>query len=87
MSWFKNHLNWTATFGILLGLLFSILAREFENDFLWALAVAVLLVISTWVLRQKRRTLWWLLILFVPLGWPFFIVLQNRSEVIDNGWR
>lgn len=35
-----------------------------------------------WVLRQKSRSLWWLLIILVPLvGWIVFLCLKNRSQI------
>jgi len=34
-----------------------------------------------WVLRRKKRSLWWLLLaIFVPLGWIAIFVLENRSR-------
>ena len=38
------------------------------------------LFISGWVIRQKRRSLWWLLLFFVPLGWLGLLKLENRNS-------
>lgn len=45
--------------------------------------LALCIAVSIWVLKQKHRTLWWALIIFVPLGWVFIPRLENRSEVTD----
>jgi len=73
--------------GLLIGLvLYSTdpyMAYETVEGIAVAIAVIVNLVIlflvSGWVLRQKSRSLWWLLILFVPFGGIVFLCLENRS--------
>jgi len=39
-----------------------------------------MLVVSGWVIKQKGRSLWWLLLFFVPFGWISFFLLENRSN-------
>jgi hypothetical protein len=45
------------------------------------LCIALPLLVSGWALRRKKRSLWWLLILFVPFGWIVFLCLENKGEV------
>ena len=47
------------------------------------IGMALCIIILVWVLKQKHRTLWWVLIIFVPIGWVFILSLKNHSEVID----
>ena len=47
------------------------------------IGLVLCLPILVWVLKQKHRTLWWILIIFVPLGFIIFPCLKNKSEVID----
>jgi hypothetical protein len=63
------------------------------EDQLWKISVsllsmvvilfALLTLISAWVLKRKNRSLWWLLVLFVPPFWGFFglILLKNKSRI------
>lgn len=45
--------------------------------------LAWILPTNGWILKRKSRSLWWLLILFVPFGWIVFLCLENRSGLID----
>ena len=56
-----------------------------RSDFLvvleYPLNMAAPLTVGGWVLRQKGRSLWWLLIIFVPIvGTIVFLFLKNRRE-------
>ena len=55
----------------IIGLLFTIIG------------LAACITILVWVLKQKQRNLWWVLIIFVPLGWLVISFLGNRSKVLD----
>lgn len=45
--------------------------------------VGLFLVLCGWVLSQKKRSLWWLLLpFFVPLSWIVPLFLKNRREVL-----
>lgn len=44
------------------------------------LSFAALFGVGGWVLKQKDRSLAWLLILLVPLGWFIFLFIENRNE-------
>lgn len=95
-NWFQRHLNWTIILGGLLAYLITfILAFWFGftfHDLSYETlegAVAIIGYITTsivtslivgWVLRQKNRSLWWLLMwLFVPFGGIVILCLENRS--------
>lgn len=81
MNWFKKHLNLTylITF-ILCGLLCWLFYEILQNDTLGLFAVVLYFVVAGWVLKNKRRSLWWLLLspyLLAPL-W-----LTNSKELHD----
>ena len=80
MKRFKKHLNWTlAIFSVLATalLILLILVIEWANSEEIALLVAfpnILIVaswlgITGWILTQKNRSLAWLSLSPVPLGW------------------
>jgi hypothetical protein len=88
MGWFRRHLNWTAFLTALIwyiisGVSINLLQEEGAWLLVWLPCFVVSFLIYGWILQQKRRTLWWLFILFVPFGWVVFIGLENRSQVID----
>jgi len=51
------------------------------------IGLGVCLPILVWTLKQKNRAPWWTFIAFVPFGWIAFLLLANRSEVVDTGYR
>ena len=85
MSWFRRHLNWTWILGCVLALvvppvMLTFVAAVADHPASWedvgAMAVVaelvgiiIMLVISAWVIRQKGRSQWWLLLCgcFSPL--------------------
>jgi type III secretory pathway component EscS len=98
LNWFQRHLNWTwflfavvGTFllSFVIGLIVGLTdpyARYISDETLYWLiyliGIAVELILGAWVLRRKARSLWWLLILFIPFGWIVFLCLDNRRELI-----
>lgn len=96
-SWFERHLNWTA---ILIGLAIPLLGigvgilSILLLDAGWSIAIVfalggALLVTAIWaifwLLKKKRRSWAWSLLVFVPyIGWFLFIAiyldLENRSR-------
>jgi len=91
-SWFKRHLNWTYIFALLcVGAVAGIVALSAgfceDRNYLvmwWVFSILFIVVLvigyviaTIWLLKQKRRSLFWLL---CPI-WPLY--LENRSEVID----
>ena len=87
MNWFERHLNWTWLFAYLLSwLLYALvlvvlaLAATFISHLaIYAVAgllsSSFLLVVSRWVLIQKGRSLWWLLL----IGWASPLWLENKK--------
>ncbi len=47
------------------------------------IGLAICIPISIWVLKQKHRTSWWVLMVFVPWGFIVLPCLGNRGEVLD----
>ena len=93
MNWFKRHLNWTLLIASTLIPLIMLLLAYFVNESLgstfpkiigWTLSI-LLLVIYGWVLRQKKRSLWWLLLWWYPIGCFIYIGLSNKNESSNLG--
>lgn len=62
MGWFQRHLNWTYVFTYLLW----VVANASDSAVPGLVALVFLTIVSGWVIKQKGRSLWWLLLL------PFF---------------
>jgi len=61
VNWFQRHLNWTWVFAYLIWL-----PLNWSDSIIpWILGDILLLVVSGWVIKQKGRSLWWLLLLWV----------------------
>ena len=75
MNWFQRHLNWTWVFAWLIW----IPLNASHNIAPQIIGSIFLLVVSGWVIKQKGRSLWWVLltIVFSPL-W-----LGNKKNEID----
>jgi len=92
MAWFEKHLNWTVllawilTLCIVLTVDFGLVATDsyMSKEDLAAAGIGVCLLVLPaswgWVLRRKRRTLWWLLpALFLPSGFLCLVRLENQT--------
>ena len=91
MSWFHRHLNWTyiiatpisyvVAFLVVLGLYGAnpSLSPDVAEGAVYLVALPVFLVVAGWILREKRRSLWWLLLQFVPFGGLSVFLLENRN--------
>ena len=74
MKWFERHLNWTY---VLANLFLSLLvAVELE----WRLVGVAMWPISGWVIIQKGRSLWWLLL--APVFSPLW--LTNKKTGVNE---
>ena len=92
MNWFNRHLNWAFLLflaGILVVLFIVdipvILSNSDNVQYILALVnlpvfLASVLAATVWILRGKRRRLWWLLMLLIPYGWIIYLLLENRSQ-------
>lgn len=65
MGWFQQHLNWTWVFAYVIW----IPLNASESGLVGLVAAIFLLLVSGWVIKQKGRSLWWILlaIIFSPL--------------------
>lgn len=83
VNWFQRHVNWTTMLFILPGLFLMGISNAYSQVGLYFIGLAMCLPVLIWALKEKKRSLWWILILFVPFGWIVFLCLENRSELID----
>ena len=89
MNWFERHLNWVSVLSFIIFIPFA-LSLQLGGLVSVALGLMFLVGVNHWVLRQKKRNLLYLILLFIPLGWIWFLLLSNNrqiiiSEVIDEG--
>ena len=76
MNWFQRHLNWTWVFAYLIWI-----PLNASDDAIPPIIGAIfLLVVSGWVIKQKGRSLWW--VLLTPLFSPLW--LKNESPVSQS---
>ncbi|MFC1871293.1 hypothetical protein ACFLYF_02685 [Chloroflexota bacterium] len=73
LNWFQRHLNWTWVFTYLIW----IPLNASDDAFPPIIGGIFLLLVSGWVIKQKGRSLWWILLT------PFFspLWLKNKSLV------
>ena len=81
MNWFQRHLNWTCVFSYLLVLVMATIGSvitvltypDISHNILAGIAAIaggiILLLAGSWVIKQKGRSQWWLLltVLFSPI--------------------
>jgi hypothetical protein len=93
MNFWQRHLNWTMVLGWIGGAI-SIYAAmigtvyAMTNEW-WLISVFGLAGIfggvylswrpTIWAIKQKGRSLWWLLMWLVPFGWISWLCLENRN--------
>jgi len=80
VNWFEQHLNWTA---VSIGLVWYIAGGIGASWLGWLIGLVVCLLMYGWVLRQKNRSLSYLLVLFIPFGWIWFLALENRKGMLQ----
>lgn len=82
-NWFQRHLNVTLAVGIILCILGFVFLGNYVSASVaaWLGVVAgfgiMSLIIQSWYLYSKERSLWFLLLNFIPLG---FLVLFGLTE-------
>ena len=86
MNWFERHINWTVVLNyVLITMVVYMLAVEDSfTDYSfgsWVIWLCVwTLFIWIWALRKKKRSLWWLLSLFLPYIGGFIILLLSNKR-------
>lgn len=82
LNWFERHLNWTWVLGWLFIPVLSVVGGEIGN---WVGSI-FWLIISGWVIKQKGRRLWWLLLSWV--GSPLWLKNKKRKpEPLNTPYR
>jgi len=85
-NWFERHLNWTFFLGSIPAYLYSLSTTDpytVETDVQGLALVLILiefLLVTGWVLRQKERSLWWLLVPLVPVVGMFAVYFLGNEE-------
>jgi hypothetical protein len=51
-------------------------------NMVWILTIVTAFGVGAWVLKEKDRSLAWLLIIPIPFGWFFFLMLDNRNNIL-----
>ena len=78
LNWFQRHLNWTWFFAYLIWIPLNS-TRYLDVQIIGSV---LLLIASGWVIKQKGRSLWW--ILLVPVFSPLWLHNKKR-EAPDQG--
>lgn len=93
-NWFERHLNWTLVLGefgiffavFIIALLFYEISLLMHlppivvRIVLWILYIVIPLFHLAWYLRKKKRSLFWMILWFLPIGWIVILCLTNKSE-------
>lgn len=80
-NWCKRHLNWTWVLTYLLWWSINVWADVSEVAWWLSLVAATFwLIVSGWVIRQKGRRLWWVLLAWI--GSPLW--LRNKKTQLEQ---
>ena len=87
LNWFQRHLNWASLLAVLvsypLAFLSGFIFSGLGTDSVYGLAIVInllwLFITHGCILRQKNRSLFFLLVLVIPLGWIIFLALENKN--------
>jgi hypothetical protein len=91
-NWFERHLKWTLFVGtfvidlavsivfllVLFGLPDSRIVGEMGIVFFILYFVLTSIHVG-WYLRKKKRSLFWIIVWFVPVGWIIILCLTNKN--------
>jgi di/tricarboxylate transporter len=85
MSWIKRHLNWSLLLAFLLIVivLMALIPSSASEDLIHfrnGLGAISWTIVAGWVLRQKKRSLCYLLLLFIPIVGELVIILIPSSK-------
>ena len=88
--WFKQHPNATFIFTLILAgiMVRGIVTLDPYSTGLLAmgmvLAIVVLLAISSWMLKQKQRSQWYLPLAIFPFGWVWLVALESKRTIPET---
>lgn len=79
MKWIKRHLNWSYLFGWWIILVITWLFSNISSDglFLGIIIELMFIPLSMWYLREKHRSLWWVIL---PIFGGGFLILFLGNE-------
>jgi hypothetical protein len=84
-GWFQRHLNWTVVMIWVLLLPLSVIIADIIGipvDIIYlGVPILIILPLTGWALKQKNRSLWWLLLFIIPFMWLIYLGLENRSRL------
>ncbi|OGO24353.1 MAG: hypothetical protein A2Z28_06500 [Chloroflexi bacterium RBG_16_51_9] len=83
MNWFQRHLNWTWLFIYLIWIpLNDTGGKGLPAAVLYPVGSVFLLIGSIWVIKQKGRKLWW--VLLTPFFSPFWLKSKGYRELTET---
>jgi len=84
-GWFQRHLNWTVVIIWVLLLPLCVIIADIIgipiDIIIFVVPILIILPLTGWALKQKNRSLWWLLLFIIPFLWLVYLGLENRSPV------
>lgn len=82
-GWFQRHLNWTVVMIWVLLLPLSVTIADIIGIPVDAISlivpIVIILPLTGWALKQKNRSLWWLLLFIIPFMWLVYLALKNQK--------
>jgi hypothetical protein len=86
-GWFQRHLNWTVVMIWVLLLPLAVVIADIigipVDIIILVVPLIIILPLTGWALKQKDRSLWWLLLFIIPFLWLVYLGLENRSQVLE----
>jgi len=84
-GWFQRHLNWTVVIIWVLLLPLCVIIADIIgipiDIIILVVPILIILPLTGWALKQKNRSLWWLLLFIIPFLWLVYLGLENRSPI------
>lgn len=82
IDWFQRHLNWTWVFAYMIWFPLNAVPISIPLTIAYFGTLIFLVVISGWVIKQKERSLWWLLL--IPVFSPLWLKQQGYFGLCDH---